>query len=238
MKVPKFPKIPGCRLYLVGGCVRDLLMGLSPKDLDFVVVTNHTFKELLEVIAAEGGEVFLAKPEFMTIRARIDGQVVDLVYPRTETGYADGRHPDLVDKAKSLEEDSKRRDFTVNAMYMTEEGGIIDFHGGQGDLKERCIRCVGNPDERFEEDYLRILRGIRFAVKPTFHIDSRTKMAMFKHVSNVPEKVSQERIREEINKALHINPHMTLEYLYEIYPKFMMELREIGLNLELTAKQR
>ncbi len=174
----KFPIVMGAELYLAGGCVRDQLLGVPYKDRDFVIVTESPFKDVCEAIdLMPNSKVYLAKPEFMTIRCRLQGQDVDITWPRTESGYADGRHPMAVGVAKSLEEDAFRRDFTVNALYMNRRGTVLDYVGGQKDLADRLLRTPTDPYKTFRDDYLRIARLIRFAVTKDFSVEPYTLMA-------------------------------------------------------------
>lgn len=230
-----FPKIPNTELYLAGGCVRDLLLGKQPKDRDFVVITTMSFKELVSTIEKiPSAKIFLAKPEFMTIRCLIDGEAIDLVYPRKEGGYEDFRHPTSVVKADSLREDALRRDFTINAMYMTDGGNVIDFYNGLEHLEYKAICCVGNAEERFREDALRILRAVRFEAQLGFIIAPETEKAMRMSAKNL-EHISSDRIREELNKALKMNAPNTLEWVKQL--KLYSLLEDKGLHFELTSKQ-
>lgn len=228
--------IPNCKFYLCGGSVRDKLMNKEPKDKDYVVITNYSFDELVDLINKKG-KVFLTKKEFLTIRCQLDGEIIDITYPRTESGYLDGRHPDNVKEAKTLEEDSKRRDFTINAMYLDEENNVLDFHNGQEDLKNGIIRAVGYAGERFQEDYLRILRAIRFAAKLEFEIEENTMIEMIENLKGL-YKLSLERIKDELNKSLLINPSYTLYYIHEIDldHEFFDILESKGLHFQLTNK--
>ena len=157
----KFPELDGCEFFLCGGAVRDHLLDKKNKDEDYVVITDMKFDELVAAIEANGGKVFEAKKEFLTIRCKYQGRVIDIVYPRVEAGYSDFRHPSSVKSVSSLEEDSSRRDFKINAMYMNANGTIIDYHGGQANLKSKILYTVGKAEDRFCEDALRMLRAIR-----------------------------------------------------------------------------
>ena len=119
-----FPVIPETELFLAGGCVRDSLRGVEPKDRDFVAVTNFSFEEFVEAVGTVG-KVFVAKPEFLTVRALIDGEPIDFAFPRAESDYRDFRHPTNVERVATLEADASRRDFTINAMFMDSEGKTI-----------------------------------------------------------------------------------------------------------------
>lgn len=167
----EFPKIENCDLYLCGGAVRDHLLGVENKDEDYVVLTDLSYDELLAQLEAdENVKVFKADPQFYTIRCLIEGRPVDLVFPRKEGGYSDGRHPDHVERVETLKEDSLRRDFTINAMYMDKDGNIVDYHGGRNALDRGYIITVNDQDVTFSDDYLRILRAIRFSCQLGFII--------------------------------------------------------------------
>lgn len=229
----KFPELEGVEFYLCGGAVRDILLGLKPKDLDFVMITNLTYDEVVEKIK-KIGRVFLTKPEFLTIRCKMQNQIFDLVFPRKEDTYNDFRHPDDVERVKTLEEDAKRRDFTVNAMYMDKGGEIIDFMGGKEDLKNRIIKTCGKPDERFNEDALRILRAIRFSIQLDLLVESDTWDSILRNREKL-KNISTDRIRDEINKMFLINPIETFSAL-EVFG-LMGIIKEKELNFQLTSKK-
>lgn len=232
----EFPNIPGCELYLAGGCVRDTLLGKQPKDRDFVVITKLAFSELVKVISEMPNcKVFLAKPEFLTIRCTINNEVIDLVYPRKDGNYSDNRRPDNVECIGTIEEDSNRRDFTINAMYMDSTGKVFDFHNGLSDLKDKIIRTVGNPLDRFEEDYLRILRAARFSITLGFNIEEDTYDAMTGLAIVFLENVCMERIKDELNKALKHNPGETFWILSDLMIFELLTTK--GLSFELTNKR-
>ena len=131
----------------------------------------------------------------------VEGEVIEITTFRTEGGYQDGRHPDWVRFVDDLTEDLARRDFTVNAMAYSPEEGYIDPFGGQEDLKNRCLRCVGDPATRFREDALRILRGVRFAVRFSLDVEEKTQKAMFR-LTPLMDKLARERVFEELCKLL------------------------------------
>jgi tRNA nucleotidyltransferase (CCA-adding enzyme) len=237
-----FPQIPNAELYLCGGCVRDSLLGKEFKDRDFVIVTSMTFDETVKVIESmPNAKVFLAKPEFFTIRCIIDGEPIDIAFPRDENSYSDGRHPDNVKRVDTLLEDAKRRDFTINAMYMMDDGTVLDFFHGQQDLTDGIICCVGDANDRFKEDGLRILRAIRFSItlktsdNHSFKFDGRTLDAMNKN-TELLNGISADRIKDELNKPLLINPRMT-QYLINKFDLYdVLEVK--GLTFELTSRER
>lgn len=196
--------------YLVGGAVRDSLLGLKCKDWDYAVEAA-SFDEMYQDILDRGGSVFVSKPEFFTVRAKLDGKSADFVLCRKESGFTDGRHPDKVEIG-TIYDDLARRDFTINAMSRTEDGVIYDPFNGREDLAEGRIRCVGDTEERLKEDYLRIMRAVRFAVTKGFALDGELARAMDKpEIYEGLANVSRERIYEELRKCFE---HSTMETLF------------------------
>jgi len=189
----------GFEAYIVGGCVRDFLLGLEPKDWD--VTTNAKPEEIQKVFPDSFYE-----NNFLTVTARTGIkkaglEEIEITTYRLEAKYSDKRHPDEVKYAKKLEDDLSRRDFTVNAMAMDEDKKVIDLFEGQKDLKSKIIRTVGNAEERFNEDALRMLRAVRFATTLDFKIEEKTKEAIKKN-SIWLEAISGERIRDEFVKII------------------------------------
>ncbi len=187
----------GFEAFVVGGAVRDLLMGQEPKDYD--LTTNATPEQIQATF-----EDTLYNNNFGTVVVRVmDGEErheIEITPYRTESGYTDNRRPDNVEFGVSLEEDLKRRDFTVNAIaYDGKE--IIDLFKGQEDIKAKVIRTVGDPSERFGEDALRMIRAIRFAAQLGFHIEEKTFAAITELAPSILN-VSWERIRDELLKTI------------------------------------
>ena len=226
-----FPKVKGCKFYLVGGCVRDTVMKKPFNDYDYVVETLLSFGDLVKTInEMPNSRVYLEKKEFLTIRSKINGLDCDIAYPRKDSNYSDGRHPDKVDHVGSLKEDASRRDFTANALYMDESGKIYDFFGGLKDIKNNILRAVGDPRKRFKEDYLRILRGIRFAIQLGFEIETKTKLEMsLAHVGLC--QISTERIMKEMNKCFHIDARATLSMVEKFNLWEVIKYHELNFNL-------
>jgi poly(A) polymerase len=186
----------GFQAFLVGGCVRDISLERDPADYD--VASNATPEEVLKLFP-EGLEV---GAQFGVILVPGDGIKVEVATFRSDVGYTDGRHPDRVVYANSPEEDVKRRDFTINGLLMRHDTGeILDFVDGQADLRAGIIRAIGEPDRRFAEDKLRMLRAVRFAARFGYEIESETFKAIRKHAREI-KQVSAERIREELTKLL------------------------------------
>ncbi|MCC6580655.1 MAG: CCA tRNA nucleotidyltransferase [Phycisphaeraceae bacterium] len=181
--------------YLAGGCVRDRLLGLEPKDHD--VATDATPDRVLQLYpkAQRVGEAF------GVVLVRAGGCPIEVATFRCEDGYSDGRHPDQV-QFTDAEHDAQRRDFTINALFEDPIADrVIDFVGGQEDLQARRIRSVGDPDERFGEDYLRLLRAVRFAARLDFQIEIRTSRAI-RNLGRYLGQISRERIGQEIGWML------------------------------------
>lgn len=189
----------GYEAYLVGGCVRDLLMDRKPKDWD--IATGAWPDEVQKIFP---GSVY--ENDFGTVGVKTDSdderlRVVEATTFRIEGRYTDKRHPDEIKFAKTVEEDLSRRDFTVNAMAMTIGGKLIDPHGGEKDLKEKTIRTVGNARDRFNEDALRLMRAVRFAAELGFEIEKETAGSL-RAQAGFLEMIAKERIRDEFVKII------------------------------------
>ncbi len=186
----------GHQAYLVGGCVRDLILGREPADYD--VTTDARPERVLELF-----------PRGLTVGARFgvilvveDGIQVEVATFRSDIGYTDGRHPDAVAYAKTPQEDVERRDFTINGLLMdSATNEVLDFVGGREDLGAGIVRAIGDPRLRFAEDKLRMLRGVRFAARFGYQIEPAT-MAAAKQLARKVLEVSLERIRDELTKIL------------------------------------
>ena len=182
--------------YFAGGCVRDTLLGLTPKDYDVATdAPPDRVRQLFSNTQAVGAA-------FGVILVRHRKSVIEVATFRTDLQYKDGRRPEGV-VFTTAEEDAKRRDFTINGLFMDPLEGdkVIDFVGGQDDLRAKLIRAIGDPDRRFTEDHLRLLRAIRFAARFDFQIESRTGDAMAAHRRHLP-RISPERIAEELRLML------------------------------------
>lgn len=198
----------GFEIYLVGGCVRDLLQNKKPKDWDFT--TSATPEEMLKLFPDgfydnQFGTVGI--PLEKLLETEHPG-VIEITTFRTEHGYADRRHPEKVEWGKTIEEDLSRRDFTMNAMALDLKDNIIDPYNGQEDLKNKLIRAVGDPDLRFKEDALRLMRAIRFSSQLGFQIEEKTLSAITED-ANLLNEIAKERVRDELIKLL------ASEYPYE-----------------------
>ena len=184
------------RALLVGGCVRDLLLGREPADYD--VATDATPVE----VAGLFPESVAVGAQFGVMLIPKDGLKVEVATFRSDAGYSDGRHPDRVVYSKTPQEDVERRDFTINGLLMRHDTGeVLDFVGGRKDLQAGLVRAIGDPDRRFAEDKLRMMRAVRFAARFGFEIDEATFGSIRRHVSEI-QRVSPERLREELTKML------------------------------------
>ena len=188
----------GFKAYLVGGAVRDMLMKLPPHDWD--VATNATPQDVIKLFKF----VVPTGIEHGTVTVHFKGTEIEVTTFRTETGYSDGRHPDSINYAATIEEDLARRDFTMNAIAASlEDGAVVDPYGGQEDIKNRLIRTVGLAHERFMEDGLRPVRALRFASKLGFGIEKDTYSEIFKkEIQTKTLSISIERFRDEFEKIL------------------------------------
>lgn len=187
----------GFTVYAVGGCVRDSLLGLTPSDYD--LCTNATPEEMCRIF--DGYDLVRAGEKHGTVGVVMDGKVYEITTYRTETGYADNRHPDSVVFVDRVEEDLARRDFTVNAMAYHPKTGCIDPYGGEKDLFAGVLRAVGEPETRFREDSLRILRGVRFACRFRLEVAPETRKAMNK-LTPLMENLASERVMSELTQTL------------------------------------
>jgi poly(A) polymerase len=191
----------GHSAYFVGGCVRDLLIGIVPQDYDIATSARPDdvmalFPETIPV-GAQFGVVLVVVPQ-----ADERPIHVEVATYRSDVGYTDGRHPDAVRYSDTAQEDVQRRDFTVNGLLLdpiTDE--VIDYVGGRADLQRKIIRTIGEPHQRFREDKLRMLRAVRFAARLDYHIDPGT-MAAIRELAHEIHMVSRERIRDELDKML------------------------------------
>ncbi|MBQ6132822.1 MAG: HD domain-containing protein [Lachnospiraceae bacterium] len=197
----------GFEAYVVGGCVRDSLLGRTPDDWDITTSAlpeqvKEVFKRTIDTGIKHG-----------TVTVRMNGKSYEVTTYRIDGKYSDGRHPDEVRFSPSLFEDLKRRDFTINAMAYNDASGVIDLFGAQRDLEKGIVRCVGDPRERFFEDSLRMLRAVRFAALLSFKIEEKT-FAAIRTLAHGLSRVSEERIAAELMKII-LSDHP--DYLRKAY---------------------
>lgn len=186
--------------FIVGGCVRDSVIGLTPHDWD--ICTNAKPEEIKKCF--ENFNTFDSGIKHGTISVVLDGEVFEVTTYRIDGTYSDNRRPDSVTFTSDITQDLSRRDFTINAMAYNEKRGLIDPYGGRNDLSDKIIKCVGNPDFRFNEDALRIIRALRFASVYNFEIDDETAKSIHKN-ADLLNNIAVERISVELNKLLSGN---------------------------------
>lgn len=214
-------------IYLVGGCVRDMLLGTTPKDYDFTVETPpENIENILRLYHIPFNAM---SARYGTIVARIGNEEYEITSTRKEADYVDNRHPEEVIFGVSIEEDLKRRDFTINAMAIDSKGNIIDSFDGNKcfDMENHLIKTVGNPETRFKEDPLRIMRALRFSITKGFQLDVATQKAMV-DCKDMLNNISKERITAELRKILtagvDIQPYFANSDMMKIIKVIIPEL--------------
>lgn len=213
----------GYEAYLVGGCVRDALLNKKPHDWD--VTTDATPQEMLKVFS--GYKYFDAGLKHGTVSFLVDDECIEVTMFRKESEYSDGRHPDKVEPAKTVEEDLSRRDFTVNAIAYSLSNGLVDPFDGYKDLNNKTLKCVGKASKRFTEDGLRLMRALRFASVLDFDIEKKTCEALKECTSNL-DNVSIERVSSELMKMLASkNVSRTVELFDEYHQLLFKVLPEL-----------
>lgn len=251
------------KFFEVGGCIRDEILGLKTKDIDFAVDMTEDFSDDLKVedmfmvmkakLMAQGFEGFTESPENFTWRAKVPNghplenrtRVADFVMCRKEGPYSDGRHPDWV-KIGDIFDDLSRRDFTMNAIARDIDGNILDPHGGVSDIARKTIRFVGDPEQRIREDGLRVLRALRFVITKGFDLDWQfgnefmptlyTLLVSGAEALDRPS-ISDERIREELDKMVKFDTLGTLKLL-EQFPRIRDVIFSSGkIRFDATMKK-
>lgn len=216
----KMLKDNGFEAFLIGGAVRDFIMGRELGDID--ITTNAEPKEVEKVFA--DFKVIETGIRHGTVTVLIKDEPVEITTYRLETVYSDNRHPDAVTFSKSLQDDTARRDFTMNGIAYDFENGFLDFVGGKNDIENKIIRCIGDPETRFSEDALRILRAMRFSSVLNFEIEENTEKAIHK-CKDLLKNISAERIREELLKLIcGQNAYNVLEKFSDVISVFIPEL--------------
>ena len=212
----------GFEAFAVGGCVRDSLLGLTPHDWD---ICTSAKPEQIKACFEDFNTIDIGI-KHGTVAIIVDKEPFEVTTYRVDGEYRDNRHPESVTFTSNLREDLARRDFTVNAIAYNEEYGIADFYGGESDLKNRLIRCVGNPDERFREDALRILRALRFASCYRFSIENETAAAIHRN-SGLLNNIASERIQSELVRLLcGDGAEDILNEFRDVFAVFIPELAE------------
>jgi tRNA nucleotidyltransferase/poly(A) polymerase len=247
------------KVYMVGGCVRDEIMGFRSKDIDYTVVMEpedipdastqvngyDPYNAMVHALAKQGNRIIRdghdvpVGADFFTVRAiHPDRGAVDYVLARKESGYSDGRRPDTVEIG-TLHDDLSRRDFTMNAIAKDERGEFIDPFDGQADIRQRTIRAVGDPFARLTEDALRAVRALRFAVTKNMTIEPGLVFAMrSKAVTDALENnVAQERIRDEVDRMCAFNTVDSIMFFYK-FPELTSVMFRDKVSLSATMKER
>lgn len=210
----------GFESFAVGGCVRDALLGRAPQDYD--LCTAAPPQDIKRVFSEE--RLVLAGEKHGTVGVITPGGVVEITAFRAEGAYSDRRHPDRVDFVSEVERDLARRDFTVNAMAFSPLRGLRDPFGGARDLENRVLRAVGDPETRFREDALRILRGVRFAAALDLTPEEQTRRAMLE-LAPLLDCLARERVFEELSRCL---PVLTWREMLDFAPIFAAAVPELG----------
>lgn len=215
----------GHEAYVVGGCVRDSILGREPHDWD--ICTSATPDEMLEIFKDK--KIIETGLQHGTVTVVVNRESYEVTTYRIDGEYSDNRHPDSVSFTKDIIEDLARRDFTINAMAYNDEEGLIDPFCGLGDLDNKIIRCVGNPEDRFNEDALRILRAIRFACQLEFHIHPSIGWQIgYTDIANNLRNISVERINSEFVKIVKTDEfYKRLVFNYNIFTLFIPELKNM-----------
>jgi tRNA nucleotidyltransferase (CCA-adding enzyme) len=224
----------GYKAYFIGGCVRDAVMDRTPADFDIASDAEpDEIKKMFDKVKETG-------IAFGTVTVKTDNSSYEITTFRKESGYSDNRKPDIVTFSKSLYDDVKRRDFTINTLAY-DKNHIFDYFNSYDDIKSKVIKTVGSPERRFTEDALRILRAVRFACTLDFNIDSKTLDNIIKY-SYLLKSISKERIYSELSKI--INKSSSLKILFDtgiayqifIYPQYINQgfLKEGSFECRLT----
>ncbi len=227
LKIPEDVKIilntlkeNGYDAFVVGGCVRDAVLGIEPKDWD--ITTSAKPEEIKECFKPY--HLISVGEQHGTVGVVINKKVYEVTTYRIDGNYSDSRHPEQVTFTDDIEIDLSRRDFTVNAMAYNEEKGLVDPFGGERDLKYMALRCVGNPDKRFIEDALRILRCLRFASVYNFSIESNTAVSIIRN-KKLLSNISEERIASELNLIIcGKNVNFILRRYKDVFAVFLPEI--------------
>lgn len=233
------------KFYQVGGCVRDEILGVKSKDIDYSVVYSGNskdpakiFKILSKYLHDNGYEIFLETPESFTIRAKKDKEVADFVLARKELGYLPGTRQPIV-ALGSLFDDLERRDFTINAIAKDDRGNYIDYFGGLNDLKNGLLRTPLPAKDTFKDDPLRVIRAVRFHIKYGFKMAKDVRRAIGDNeVLSGMGVVSNERIREELHKMMQHDSLTTVKTLVRLPESLQQLIFYNGLWLKPTTEKR
>lgn len=218
-KIIKALNSAGEEAYVVGGCVRDAVLGQEPHDWD--ICTSAVPEKVISLF----GKVIPTGLKHGTVTILVDGQGYEVTTYRIDGPYSDGRHPDTISFTAELQQDLSRRDFTMNAIAYSPNTGLIAPHGGMEDIRAGTIKCVGVPDERFAEDPLRVMRAVRFAATLGFRVEPETWAAARRHIPSL-SLVSRERVRDELLKLIvGRDVHRVLTNYKDVIAAIIPELR-------------
>lgn len=218
LKLAKLFKENGYNLYLVGGTVRDFLLNAKFNDMD--VVSDASPNEVLSFYNQKVESHFA---KFGSLTLYFDGVKFDFTTLRKEKSYIDNRHPNKIKFVKKLKIDYKRRDFTINAMYLDSKFNLFDFANGKLDLENGIIRMVGNPHKRIKEDPLRIIRALRFALTNSFDIDPKLKKAILKH-NQLLKRLNVEKIKQELRKIKNVDEDIKISLFNEFGVIYILDM--------------
>lgn len=224
--------------YLVGGSVRDALLNIPSKDLDYAVEAP-SFQDMREWLVSEGHTIFQEREEYGVIRSRLGKEAADHTLCRKDGPYSDGRRPDYT-LPGTLMDDLARRDLTINALAQDPvTGDIIDPWNGQEDLANRVLRAVGDPEERMQEDALRAFRAFRFAVTKGFTIEEELDFALRKvRTLDLMENVATDRIRDELHRMFKHDSVGSMLLFVQQYPMYLGIIEARGIWFEPTSREK
>jgi tRNA nucleotidyltransferase (CCA-adding enzyme) len=226
------------RIFEVGGSIRNELIGIPASDRDFSILAPD-YESMRQYLLEQGATIFQERPQFVAIRAKLPGVgAVDFTLARKESFYTDGRHPDSVSPAKYIEEDLRRRDFSMNAIARELNTTIlIDPFNGQNDIQNKRIVAVGSAEDRFREDTLRIIRAIRFSCQLGFEISKEIYDTILRFTVKDFKNVSSDRLQVELAKTFSSNTSTALQY-FRMFPHLipLFTDRKLWLKPTLEAK--
>lgn len=213
----------GFEAYAVGGCVRDTVMGKEPHDFD---ITTSALPDEMKAVF-EGFRVIETGIKHGTLTVIVEGMPLEITTFRIDGKYLDNRRPENVSFSRNLKDDLSRRDFTINTLCLNENNGLVDLLGGVDDIENKIIRCVGEPDKRFSEDALRIIRALRFSAVLGFEIEDKTTKSIFKN-KELLKKIAIERIRDEFTKlVMGENACDVILKYHEVIEEFIPEFKAL-----------
>lgn len=227
--IAKILEDKGYKAYLVGGCVRDYILGRKINDVD---ITTDATPDQIQEVYKDYRQIDFGK-KFGTMKILHDDEEFEITTFRIEDDYKDNRHPSSVKFSKEIDDDLKRRDFTINAMTLRNKK-IYDPFNGRADIDKKLIRAVGDPEERIREDALRMLRAVRFSIQLDFDIEEELKIAIRNNKDRLDD-IARERIHDELNKMLIVDPYRTITILKDVglldkvFPFPVMRFNELKL---------